>query len=64
VTVVRAKAVALSYDKETKNVSKKEQDLTAIPYYAWAHRGPGEMTVWIARDESVAEPISSEDKDS
>lgn len=21
--------------------------LTAIPYYAWANRGPGEMTVWI-----------------
>ncbi|MFA5588495.1 MAG: hypothetical protein WC987_06970, partial [Mariniphaga sp.] len=20
---------------------------TAIPYYAWAHRGKGEMTVWI-----------------
>jgi DUF1680 family protein len=22
---------------------------TAIPYYAWAHRGKGEMEVWIAR---------------
>jgi len=21
--------------------------LTAIPYYAWAHRGNGEMAVWI-----------------
>lgn len=20
---------------------------TAIPYYAWAHRGKGEMTVWF-----------------
>ena len=25
----------------------KGQALTAIPYYAWAHRGPGEMAVWI-----------------
>ncbi len=58
VTVVRAKAVALSYDKETKNVSKKEQDLTAIPYYAWAHRGPGEMAVWLARYESAAQPLT------
>ncbi|HEX8600112.1 MAG TPA: glycoside hydrolase family 127 protein [Chloroflexia bacterium] len=24
-----------------------EQDFTAIPYYAWAHRGPGEMLVWL-----------------
>jgi DUF1680 family protein len=23
--------------------------LTAIPYYAWAHRGPGEMAVWLHR---------------
>lgn len=23
--------------------------LTAIPYYAWANRGPGSMRVWIAR---------------
>jgi DUF1680 family protein len=29
----------------------KEQALTAIPYYAWSHRGVGEMTVWINRTE-------------
>lgn len=23
------------------------QDLTFIPYYAWANRRPGEMAVWI-----------------
>ena len=23
--------------------------LTAIPYYAWAHRGSGEMAVWLRR---------------
>jgi len=23
------------------------QDLTFVPYYAWANRGPGEMAVWI-----------------
>jgi hypothetical protein len=23
--------------------------LTLIPYYAWSHRGPGEMAVWMAR---------------
>lgn len=25
------------------------EELTAIPYYAWAHRGPGEMMVWLKR---------------
>lgn len=24
--------------------------LTAIPYYAWSHRGPGEMAVWLKRE--------------
>jgi DUF1680 family protein len=26
---------------------REEKELTFIPYYAWANRGPGEMTVWI-----------------
>ncbi len=25
-------------------------DITAVPYYAWNNRGPGEMLVWIQRD--------------
>jgi DUF1680 family protein/alpha-L-arabinofuranosidase len=58
VTVIKSKAVALSYDKEGKTALKKEQDFTAIPYYAWAHRGPGEMAVWLARDESAAKPLT------
>jgi DUF1680 family protein len=27
----------------------EEVELTAIPYYAWSHRGPGEMSVWLTR---------------
>jgi DUF1680 family protein len=29
--------------------SGEEKELTAIPYYAWSHRGPGEMAVWLRR---------------
>jgi len=29
---------------------------TAIPYYAWAHRGRGQMTVWPARKPEAARP--------
>ncbi len=29
----------------------------AIPYYAWAHRGKFEMTVWPARETSAARPL-------
>jgi len=59
ITVIRAKAVALSYGKDEKSVLKKQQDFVAIPYYAWAHRGTGEMAVWLARDESAAQPVTS-----
>jgi DUF1680 family protein len=26
------------------------ESLVAIPYYAWSHRGVGEMAVWLARE--------------
>jgi DUF1680 family protein len=47
VQVVKGKARALAYDQQGR-VHEQEQELLAIPYYAWANRGPGEMTVWIA----------------
>jgi DUF1680 family protein len=55
VEVVRSKAVALSYDAQG-GVKKTEQDFTAIPYYAWANRGRGQMIVWIPTNESSAKP--------
>jgi uncharacterized protein len=36
-------------DKPGKQSEGKSVDFTAIPYYAWAHRGKGEMEVWLAR---------------
>jgi hypothetical protein len=33
-----------------------ERPFTAIPYYAWAHRGPAQMTVWPARVPEAARP--------
>ncbi len=29
------------------NITTQKQTLTAIPYYSWANRGKGEMTVWF-----------------
>jgi hypothetical protein len=31
----------------------KPRELVAIPYYAWSHRGPGEMAVWLKRQAAV-----------
>jgi len=38
-------------------VVRSEQDFTAIPYYAWANRGRGQMVVWIPNSESSARPL-------
>ncbi|HEU4386165.1 MAG TPA: glycoside hydrolase family 127 protein, partial [Blastocatellia bacterium] len=53
VVVVKGKALALSLGDDG-NVVRKEQDFMAIPYYAWAHRGSGEMVVWLPNSEAGA----------
>lgn len=39
-------AQSLSYDNAGK-LATKDVKLTLIPYYAWAHRGEGDMEVWL-----------------
>jgi hypothetical protein len=56
VTVIKGRATSLAFDEQDK-VLPREQDFLAIPYYAWANRGPGEMLVWVPRSESVARPL-------
>jgi DUF1680 family protein len=56
VTVIKGEAVALSQDKKPGPPIARTQEFVAIPYYAWAHRGEGEMTVWLAREPSKARP--------
>jgi hypothetical protein len=55
VQVVTGPAMALAYDAEGK-VNRQKETFTAIPYYAWANRGPGEMLVWIPNRETSARP--------
>jgi DUF1680 family protein len=47
VTVLTSEAVALDIDDKGQNVTTLKRPFTAIPYYAWAHRGKGEMTIWF-----------------
>ena len=53
--MITGRAVALANEADGK-VTRSEQDFTAIPYYAWANRGPGEMLVWIPNRETSARP--------
>jgi hypothetical protein len=55
VVAVTGTATAFAYDAAGK-VTKKAQPFTAIPYYAWANRGRGEMIVWLPRTEDIATP--------
>jgi DUF1680 family protein len=55
VTVVEGRAIALTYDAKG-NVVKTPQAFTAIPYYAWANRGRGEMIVWIPNSMASGAP--------
>jgi hypothetical protein len=55
VQIIRGRASALAYDPRG-SVTKTEQDFLAIPYATWANRGPGQMTVWLARSDAAAKP--------
>ncbi|HUI57256.1 MAG TPA: beta-L-arabinofuranosidase domain-containing protein [Bryobacteraceae bacterium] len=55
VEVIEGKAIALNKDAQGNTV-KTEQSFTAIPYYAWANRGRGEMIVWLPTNQASAKP--------
>jgi hypothetical protein len=56
VTVITGKARLAKRMGDGTIASVGEKRFTAIPYYAWAHRGRGQMTVWPARRPEVARP--------
>lgn len=48
-----------------RGLDSSGRTVTAIPYYAWDHRQPGEMIVWVRQDgkpESVPADATWEDK--
>jgi DUF1680 family protein len=55
VETVEGRAFSVSRDANGSLV-KTGQDFKAIPYFAWANRGKGEMTVWLANSENSVHP--------
>ena len=49
-----AKSAVRLNDSSTK---ESTVNFTAIPYYAWANRGSGEMEVWFATKASASKPL-------
>ncbi|WP_394347204.1 hypothetical protein [Mucilaginibacter psychrotolerans] len=39
--------------KDSTDAAARPATLTAIPYYSWANRGTGEMTVWFPKAAAV-----------
>jgi uncharacterized protein len=46
ITVLKAEVPAVVINNN-ESISTQKQNFTAIPYYSWANRGKGEMTVWF-----------------
>lgn len=46
----------LSYDDKGR-LTAKDVKLNLIPYYAWNHRGQGNMAVWLAQELSASRPV-------
>ncbi|MEO5998196.1 MAG: beta-L-arabinofuranosidase domain-containing protein [Chitinophagaceae bacterium] len=47
VMVLKAEVPAVNIAENGNSINTSKKVLTAIPYYSWAHRGNGEMTVWF-----------------
>lgn len=47
VMVLKAKVKSVNIDAASQTISTETKTMTAIPYYSWANRGEGEMTVWF-----------------
>jgi DUF1680 family protein len=56
VTVLQMQGASASRQLNSNELINSVQTVTAIPYYAWANRGPSEMTVWIPYEASAARP--------
>lgn len=55
---ILGETTAVKINNDGSNISLAPQKFEAIPYYAWAHRGEGEMQVWIPRRISRVEIVS------
>ena len=55
VEIIEGTAEAYRYDADHQ-LKHQEEKFTAIPYYAWANRGSGQMEVWIADTEAAVHP--------
>jgi DUF1680 family protein len=54
VNVISGEAAGAKVDENTDEIVTYPRKFKAIPYYSWAHRGKGQMTVWLATNKEAA----------
>jgi hypothetical protein len=59
VTAIKGKAIKLIKSEKEVRFEKTAGNFLAIPYYAWCHRGAGNMTVWFHSERTVFPPMIS-----
>jgi hypothetical protein len=47
--VIRTTGKSITGNAKGDGIEFRDKELTAIPYYAWNNRGPGEMQIWMPR---------------
>jgi DUF1680 family protein len=64
VETLTATVPVVQVDASATSVSTTPRTLVAIPYYAWANRGKGEMTVWFPEKltdlDLLSQPVTAE----
>ncbi len=55
ITDLTTDAQLLNFD-DTGSLTTQAEKLTLIPYYAWNHRGPGRMMVWLPQQLRATSP--------
>ena len=61
VTVLEGKSMHTFKSAEGK-AEWRTRPFVAVPYYAWANRAAGEMTVWFPRTEAAVKPRAARGK--
>lgn len=56
IELLQTDAQTLKYDEQGR-LTVNDVKLKLIPYYAWAHRGAGAMTVWLPQEVGASQPI-------
>jgi len=60
VEVIKSNVPAVVVSNDGNHISTVNQSFTAIPYYAWAHRGKGEMMIWFPTKVQDVDLITKE----